>query len=503
MFKKISHANGMEVDEAEILFFTSFNYLFPDAARSGPCLLINAPETIVGLQALGDAMADPGISTPNDPNDSDIPAAMTYLGQFIDHDLTARTDRDSSQTSIENPASALPVNPDIIIDKVRNGRRPQLDLDSVFGDGPALVGGVVTQSQALYEGNFKLKVFENGNRIDLPREANHVAVIADGRNDENFNISQLHTLVLKFYNKVYDNIPGPATPEERYIRARQLTRWAYQFVVVNDFLTSVCDKNIVHDIMANGPRFYGYGIGQNSNYMPVEFSTAVFRFGHSLIRPQYKLNGTTTVPLIDMAGGAQLLGPNARAANFDADGHLKAQFVIDWSNYVTAAAQRTRKLDTKIATGLFDLPFRPTPPILSHLAKSNLLRAYRFSIPTGQAACDVMGIIPLTPAQLVAGESVAITAVLQNPEYKFDRRTPLWYYILREAAVQQRGARLGELGSRIIGETIIGLLKQDPNSYLNAKDPAIETARIRVSGGAPGNISSLESFLSFAGAQGI
>jgi hypothetical protein len=46
-------------------------------------------------------------------------------------------------------------------------------------------------------------------------------------------------------------------------------------------------------------------------------------------------------------------------------------------------------------------------------------------------------------------------------------KTPLWCYILREAQVQTEGASLGVVGSRIIAETIVGLLKKDPNSFLS------------------------------------
>ena len=505
MFKKISHANGMETDEAEILFSTPFNYLFPDAARSVPCLLLHSNNTVTGLQALGEAMADDGpAGTTVDPDDSNIPAIFTYLGQFIDHDITARTDRDEALTSIENPAAVQPLSPDTVTRVLRNGRRPQLDLDSVFGEGPAMVPGVTTQSQILYDSNFKLKVFEAPGRIDLIREAGtRTAIIADGRNDENLNISQLHARILKFYNHIYDNQDNNLSAREKYARARQLTRWAYQFVVLNDFLMTVCDPNVVRDTLANGPRFYGFTAGQGDTYMPLEFSVAGFRFGHSLIRPSYKLNANTTVPLKVMPPGApQLLAPASRADNFAPDGQLKADFVIEWSNFIGANAQKTRKIETRIARGLFNLPFRPQPPILSHLATSNLVRGFNLSIPTGQAVCDVMGIIPLTPAELKAGESALINTVLSNPAYQFDTRSPLWYYILREAAVQQNGARLGEVGSRIVAETLVGLVKQDPNSYLNNQhDPAVNSGYIQVGPGGPGKISSLAMLLSYAGAN--
>lgn len=504
MFTKISHASGV-MDETEILFSTPFDYLYPDAARSPACLLPAGQSTIDGLKALGLAMADTGTSANPGNSDSNIDAIFTYLGQFIDHDITARTDRDSGVTNISVETNITPVNPDTVITQLRNGRRPQLDLDSVFGEGPAMVNSasapVSSESQILYDANFKFNVFQAAGRLDLPRQQNagvFQATIADMRNDENLNVSQLHMNFLRFYNHVYDAQNG--TPREKYIRARQLVRWAYQFVVVHDYLMNVCDRNVVMETLANGPRYYS---GRSEIFMPLEFSTAAFRFGHSMIRPFYKLNDTlTSVKLVDTTGGVQILAPNSRAQNFETDNQLKADMMIQWKNYLGASAQKARLIDTKIAHDLFTLPFRNMPPILSNLAISNLVRAYNLSIPTGQAVCDVMGINPLTPAQILTGEDPAIAAAIQT--YNFQQRSPLWYYILREAAVQQGGQKLGEVGSRIVSETLIGLLKQDPNSYLNnLHDTAVTDSYIKVTGGATGQIKDLKSLLTFAGVTGL
>ena len=135
--------------------------------------------------------------------------------------------------------------------------------------------------------------------------------------------------------------------------------------------------------------------------------------------------------------------------------------------------------------------------MLSHLARSNLLRGYNLSIPTGQAMCDGFGLTPLTPAELTSGEDPTIASILTSAY--FHHRTPLWYYVLREAAVQQSGQRLGALGSRIVAETLIGLLKQDPNSYLsNRHDAAVKNNGIDVKPGAGGVIKNLHDLLRFA-----
>ncbi|MGE0680528.1 MAG: heme peroxidase family protein [Candidatus Binatia bacterium] len=493
MFTRVSHAEGVKQEE-EILFSTPFGYMFPEAAKSRLCLLPQTETTLSGLRALGAAMADTG--APNDPQnslDSNIPALFTYLGQFIDHDLTARTDRDGSVSSLGKGEPITPIDPDHVARVLRNGRRPQFDLDSVFGDGPGFTS--VSQSQILYDSDLALNVFAQDNITDLTREPNTFkAIIADMRNDENINISQLHAACLRFYNAVHDAQSG--NKYAKYSRARQLTRWAYQYVVVHDYLMRVCDERIVQDTLANGPWFYGPTAGHGDAFMPVEFSVAAFRFGHSMIRPFYKLNNTTTRTIL------QILGVSGDPNNFDANGQLKEALVIDFKNFIGSTAQKARKIDTRIAQGLFTLPFRPDDPVLTNLARSNLFRGYNLSIPTGQAICDAMGMHPLTATEILTGEEANIAAIVKDAY--FDHRTPLWYYILREAAVQHGGAHLGDVGSRIVAETFIGILKQDPNSYLNnVQDSAVKSTGIDVKPGAGGLINTITDFLKFAGYSGI
>jgi hypothetical protein len=503
MFEKISHIEGMTSDR-EILFSTPFNYFFPEAAHSRLCLLPESSDTVAALLELGRVMADPG-DIPAEPLDSGIPAIYTYFGQFIDHDITARTDRDTDVSFLGRNEPIVHRDPDEVVASLRNGRRPQLDLDSVFAEGPALagtgMGGTIapySQSQKLYNEHFELVTFEDGGRRDLPREDDRSAIIPDERNDENLNISQLQFAFLKFYNQVYDEQPGSHSDKQKYIRARQLVRWAYQYVVVNDYLTTVCDQNVVEDTLANGPRFISSTAGRGDTFMPLEFSTAAFRFGHSMIRPTYQPNSSQApIDIMDLLGFA------AKDEFFDAgDKQLKQAFEVDWEFYVRggASVQLARKIDTRIAHGLSVLPLgsRETDPVLSHLARSNLLRAYNLSIPTGQAICDAFGVNPLTPDEILDGEEANIADVIENAYFHY--RTPLWYYVLRESALQQQGERLGEIGSRLVAETIIGLLKQDPNSYLNNQaDSAVKNKSIDVKPGAGGRINELSDILKFAG----
>ncbi len=120
-------------------------------------------------------------------------------------------------------------------------------------------------------------------------------------------------------------------------------------------------------------------------------------------------------------------------------------------------------LDPTLAEGLLRLIVDPGEP--SVLAVRNLIRGSRLGLPTGQDVAEAMGVTPLTPAQVAPQGNQVVTPVLRR--HGFDERTPLWYYILREARLQGGGNRLGEVGSRIVAEVFFGLLEGDPNSFLS------------------------------------
>jgi Animal haem peroxidase len=501
-FKELTH--GGVLDVAEILFHTSFDYMFPLAAATPECLLPPGATTQGALLALGTAMATDDLAI---PNDSTIPAVFTYLGQFIDHNITAQTDREIGISRIATPDGNVmdltPLPSDAVVQKLINGRRPQLDLEQVYGDGPTIGTGSnlgETEADILYDGQKRLRSVAVPPGFDVPRQPDGTAIIADMRNNENLNISQLHCAFLRFHDKVAQGLPGPVSHDERYIRARRLARWAYQYVVVNDYLRTVCDPVVVDDCIVNGNRYYAPNSA--TAFMPLEFSVAAFRFGHSMIRPQYNLNpthtGPTALPLSDVLAVASLL---------DGTGKLKPEYIIAWHNFAQisgqSAPQMARSIDPLIAASLGNLPFKlpgsttiPAGPLLQHLARRNLLRGFLLSIPTGQAVAEAMDTRPLTAKDVTDGVSDAIAAAIVGGG--FQTATPLWYYVLQEAKVQQDGNRLGSVGSRIVAETLYGLVRKDPSSYLNnLQEPAVKANGIEVAAGHV--IGSMADLLQFAG----
>src|SRR6476659_6923409 len=118
-------------------------FVAPQAAAEN--YLRESPATVGELDALGNLMID-AAADPEDPApDSTMPPVLTYWGQFLDHELTARTDRESDITSVKEPHPPAPA--PLVEGKLRNARSPRFDLDSVYGGspiGPGITADVVT-----------------------------------------------------------------------------------------------------------------------------------------------------------------------------------------------------------------------------------------------------------------------------------------------------------------------------------------------------------------------
>ena len=404
---------------------------------------------------------------PEDPalENTEIPAGFTYLGQFVDHDLTQ--DETRGFPVIDDP------------ELIKQGRTPTLDLDSLYGEGPK-------RQPDLYDPNLRPSEarFRFGTTVptpdanaalpnDLPRKRNRRAVIGDDRDDENLVVAQTHLAFLKFHNRVMDLLPrgeeddGSATftqaEETRkttsFHNTRRAVRWHYQWLVLNDFLPRIIDPNVLDDVRANGRRFFRFDRApfDGEPFMPLEFSGAAYRFGHSMVRQTYDYNRVFTEATLD-----QLF-------TFTGAGvaPIPSNWIIDWRRFheVGRADKRnfTRKMDPRLIPQLHELPnVRPNQP--RSLAVRNLLRGSRIGLPKAQDVAEAMEIDPLTRDQLGSGEAGAIVR-----RHDLHKNTPLWFYVLKEAQVQAEGRRLGEMGSRIVAETFWGLLEGDENSFVSRR----------------------------------
>ena len=359
-----------------------------------------------------------------------IPSGFTFFGQFIDHDITF--DPISSFEHQNDPKA------------IENFRTPVLELDNIYGGGPIA-------SPQLYDittGGIKFLIDRNFPN-DVPRNSQNTALMADPRNDENLIISQLHLAFLKFHNAVVDQViaDGITEPFKAFAEAQRLVRWHYQWIVLYEYLPLIVGKSVIKDILKNGRKFYKF---KNKPYIPVEFAMAAFRIGHSQVRPFYKVNSRFTAPIFNSSQDLSHPDPD------DLRGGKRApRRFVEWSNFFNTGngiVQQGKKIDTTISSPMFELPFLPQP---NSLAQRNLLRGLSFGLPSGQDIAKAMFIKPLLSVDLSDVSKLG-----------FHRKTPLWFYILREAQIYKNGKRLGPVGGRIVAEVLIGLLQGDEQSIL-------------------------------------
>src|SRR5215210_4148593 len=295
---------------------------------------------------------------------SGVPAGFTYLGQFIDHDLTF------DKTTVMLGASVSPA-------QLLQARSPTLDLDSLYGVGPQ-----DPESAKFYEADgMHLKVGKTDaadgipakTGFDLPRgagssaKAKRRAIVPDPRNDENLAVAQTHCALIRFHNRVVDSLPGSVPAAQRFAQARELVTKHYQWMIRTDYLPRICRKAAIDSVFNSGRKVFEVGAAPTAvPTMPIEFSVAAFRLGHSMIRPAYNWNkifddglGTLDFLFTFSATGGDLGGGPRLPSNWIADFRRLYDFKeAGRANLAVPAAKfnRAMRIDTRLVNPLKNLP---------------------------------------------------------------------------------------------------------------------------------------------------
>lgn len=448
-----------------------------------------------------------------------IPAGFTYLGQFIDHDLT-----------MDKTAAALGEN--VTINQLLQGRSPALDLDCMYGRGPD-----DADDARFYSDGIRIKMGttaaapfppgDGGTNVprdgfDLPRVgqgstklARRAALIPDHRNDENLIVAQTHLAMIRFHNRVVNHI-APTTPSaDLFKRARELVVKHYQWMIKTDFLPRIVDPAIVQDVFTNGRKFFEKdATPEHMPTMPIEFSVAAYRLGHSMIRGAYQWNrvfksgGPGPVASLELlftfSGTSGILSPDGNLNDRESGSfeRLPTNWIADFRRLYDfkevgrgadltppeGAPNVTKKIDTQLVDPLKTLPFgsfggsAATPAIELNLAFRNLQRANMVELASGQQMAALLEVAPLTSAQLSKGLPVALKDAATN--------TPLWYYILREAELNN--GRLTGVGGRIAAETFHRAMEGSEHSIV--RDPAFRPTALVTNPGDRFNMTDLLLF---------
>jgi Animal haem peroxidase len=463
---------------AQPLTTQDFGFLFPELQQNPNNLLPQSGATRNALVELGRAMLD---DDPTSDEDTDIPAAYTYFGQFVDHDITL--DLESAELPELVDPDLVPLSLEQIENDLQNARTATLELDSVYGlpaerdpqNGRKMRLGTVSEFVSRPPGKDDFNDVPREGRSSDP-EHDRAALIGDARNDENTIIAQLHVAFLRAHNQLVD---GGRT----FGAARRVLRKHYQHIVLHDFLKRIADPQVVDQTIQQN-RVYLPDPG--NTFMPLEFSVAAYRFGHSMVRAEYDFN-LNFLPA-DLGLLFTFTALSGQLGEFDT---LPENWIIQWPNFVDVdePATRTRRIDTKLVEPLFTLPDlrgRPRQGDRARLAVRNLLRGYLLRLPTGQAVARALrqklsGVrdIPVLGPNRIRNAAASPDQVQKLEAGGFLERTPLWYYILAEAALLEEGQRLGPVGSTIVAEVLVGLIRRSENSILRTGDfqPTLPSAQ--------------------------
>ena len=265
-------------------------------------------------------------------------------------------------------------------------------------------------------------------------------------------------------------------PTERFTRARKRVTLHYQWLIRHDYLPRICQTAVLDDVFTDGRKLVEPdAVPTSIPTMPVEFSVAAFRLGHSMVRASYNWNRRFpgTAGSLDF-----LFAFSGTSGDMFGDVRLPSNWIADWRRMYDFPAggrpglaapggnvNRAMRIDTRLTDPLADLPLGsfggdasiPDGDLRRNLAFRNLVRANMVKLASGQQMVTRLkakgvNVTALTRAQILDGKGGAkldhLTAAEKNAVVA---RTPLWFYVLREAELND--GRLKGVGARIVAET--------------------------------------------------
>jgi hypothetical protein len=389
---------------------------------------------------------------------STVPAGYTYFGQFVAHDLSF----DLTDAGLGSELS---------VTRLVQARSPALDLDALYGDGPC----DPNSARFFAGGGPELRVGRTTPvahvpeliGYDLPRgdgaidAERRMAVIPDPRNDDNLAVAQIHAAFIRLHNRVVATQTAASAPVElRFEQARAIVTKHFQWLIWHDYLPLICDSAVLRAVWQEGRKvFEPHADSDEPPTMPLEFSFAAFRLGHSMVRPVYDWNVHAELTLGD------LFAHSARGGDLGNGTQLRSTRVVDLRRLFrfpgddgplpAVQLNLARRIDTRLTSTLRHLP-RGTfgdaaAPVEmdENLAFRNLMRARDLGLATGQDMAALLA--PHGVAALGEEQLGAAGAELEVLGRRGRRHTPLWVYVLREAELN--GGVLHGVGARIVAET--------------------------------------------------
>ncbi len=417
---------------------------------------------------------------------SDIPAGVTYLTQFVVHDLDFPT-RDSAEG-------------------------PRLDLGLIYGDGPK-------HDAFCYQVPFQAGVCRHLLRVgrtrptpsspawgaarDLPRnscpnldarpvENRSEVLVPNTFSDSNLLLAQMQVLWALLHNAIAGTLAETRGAEVALDQAQRLNREVYARVIRSDVLGSWLMPGLRARYAAAQPRL----AASSMLGTPREFMAGVGRLGHGLVREIYSLNDQ-----IQVAGLRTLVRHTSTGRPFDMP--LTEDWLIDFSRFFAIGAsvpQRARALGPHVARPFASGALAATDGsdglVLRDLVACcrGGLRSVRSLI--ARAAAAEPGLFDGCLAgdgprwRATVADWLADTGLDADTIGRLAGDPPLTLFLMLEAEADTGGRTLGGLGSVIMGETLAAALPAEE------ADPALDVARAVVfRDRVPGSMAEMIRFL--------
>lgn len=423
-----------------------------------------------------------------------IPSGYTYLLQFVAHDLV----QSAIPLSIAGRLGA----------GTGNARHTPLQLEGLYGSGPvgsphlyALDAPNDDRRTKLRLGQMRWKETprtagcpfrdiartkaENVTGVDrsIPgqRPALTEALVADPRNDDHAIISQLTAMFALLHNGLVDLVrrgePVSSTNARfgaayrRFLCARDALTSIYRNIVRKDAMRRVLDPAIYAAYSGSNPRFLDQSAAPGEWRIPFEFSHGAFRFGHAMVRPEYRINDLSEHDLNNTL--------EKTSANEPVNMPLDETWIVQWSRFFEINGSRpnfSRRIGPYLSDGLGNDHIFP-----SFDATERVGLLYRDLLGASLAG---MWSVDALIAEIAARrpDFIAMSRLLSDRAWRvaqlrewlsqapaYGRLTsadietlsndpPLPFFILFEAMQQPQGLHLGPLGSIIVAEVIFGAL---------------------------------------------
>jgi hypothetical protein len=243
----------------------------------------------------------------------------------------------------------------------------------------------------------------------------------------------------------------------------------------HDFLPRIVKPSIVDEVFSDGRKVVEiHADPTDVPAMPIEFSVAAYRLGHAMIREEYNWNkrfpgqAGALFFLFDFSGtSGTLAGLPRLPSNWIADWRRLYDFKGEAGKDNLAAPgglNHAMRIDTRLTNFLKFLPkgsfggkTADEGTIVANLAFRNLTRAGMVKLASGQQMAAHLRnrgvpVTTLTKTQLRNGNNGAkLNGLAPAQRDRLLANTPLWFYILREAELND--GKLRGVGGRLVAET--------------------------------------------------